>query len=123
MTPALLDLGSHDDDLVRRLAERAVRLSGHEPHRPVERARRLEAHRGATLVADDDQGIRPLRPQHELQRLLRPARGLRRVERGAAPGVQDPSLGQPPVGRHRPQPLRLREDRAPRFFPCHARSI
>ena len=61
--------------------------------------------------------------EHELEGLQRAAAGLRGVERGAAACVEDTALGQPPVGRHLPQPVRLREDRAARLFAGHVRSI
>ena len=93
MAPALLDLRGGDDDLVGELAERALRLAGHEPDRPVERTRSLEGQRRPALVAEHDEHVGLPRREHELQRLLRPAACLRRVKRGSAARVQHAACG------------------------------
>ena len=59
VAPALLDLRRRDDDLVGELAERAVRLAGHEPDRAFEGARGLERELRVALVADDDERVAP----------------------------------------------------------------
>src|SRR6185503_21321998 len=64
--------------------------------------------------ADHDVGAR--RAQNGLESLYRPPTGLRRVERGAAPGVDDDGVVREPLaGRDPAQPVRLRVHRASRL--------
>ncbi len=83
---------------------------------PAERAHRLERQRRLALVRDGDHHVGVGRAEDRLECLHRDAARLRRVERRAAARVDDAgTLGQRPVGRDLPEPVRLREDRALRL--------
>ena len=106
VTPALLDLGRRDDDLVDRLRDRALGRTGDRPGRTAPGLDRFERQRGAALVADRDEHVRvALGSQHELEGLGRLAAGLGRVERRAAAGEEQAGVRKAPVGRHRAKPL------------------
>ena len=71
-------------------------------------------------MAHEHEEVRVRRLQHGLERLDGRPAGHRRMERRAAAGVDDAgSVRQAAIGRHRTQPLRLRERRLPRRFACH----
>jgi hypothetical protein len=53
-------------------------------------------------VAQADQEIGFRGPQNRLERLQRLAASLGRMEGGSAAREDDPTAGQPPIGRHAP---------------------
>ena len=115
VTPALLDRRRADHDLVAGFRKRALGLARQQPCRPSPGLHRLQRERRRAFVAHADEHVRlALGTQDELERLHGVASRLRRVERRAAAGEEQPRVRETAIGWHAAQPLRLGSHRRAR---------
>ena len=113
VAPRAFDLGRHDHHLVDCVRERRALAAGDEPRLAVERAHGFERQGRLPFVRDGDEHVGLGRREDRLERLHRPPARLGRVERRAAPGMDDGRAGgQPPVGGNTPEPVGLDANRA-----------
>ena len=120
VTPALFDLGRRQNNVIAFLGEWAVGSTGDEPAGAAPGADGLERHSRRALVADRHQEIGvAVGLKDEIERLHRVTAGLGGMERRPAAGVEHAAIGEPLLGRHAAEPVRLRRNRRSRLLAGH----